>query len=154
MPKKVKELNFPIYTFRTRSYSGQIQLFDEVRKKWIVLTPEEWVRQHLIHFLRSERGFPLSLMAVEKQIEFNGRKGRFDLVLYNNKGQPQLLAECKAPEIEMTQAVFDQAARYNITMRVPYLLVTNGLIHHCCQIDFATESYSFLSDIPDSSVLS
>lgn len=144
----MRQLNFPLLNVRLRKNVDLTDVWDVVRKRWLILTPEEWVRQHLILYLNSEKKFSLNLMAVEKNIKVNGMSRRYDLVVYDNTSKPLLLAECKAPDIKLTQATFDQAARYNMTMRVPYLLITNGLEHFCCKIDFEKKSYSFLEEIP------
>lgn len=144
----MQQLNFPVLQSQLRHKNNVAEVWDIVRKKWILLTPEEWVRQHLIQYLHTKKGFSLGLMAVEKSIQLNGMKRRYDLVLYNQQSQPVLLAECKAPEIRITQQVFDQAARYNLVMKVPYLLITNGLEHYCSRIDFENSSFEFMRDIP------
>jgi len=144
----MQPLNFPLLNIQLRQKEGVQQVWDAVRKKWFVLTPEEWVRQHLIHYLNTEKGFSLNLMAVEKNVKVNGMNRRYDLVVHDNSGKPLLLAECKAPDIKLAQSTFEQAARYNMTMRVPYLLITNGLEHYCCKIDFEKNNYSFLQEIP------
>ena len=144
----MQKLNFPNSSVRLNSVGGQMRIFDSVRKKWLVLTPEEWVRQHLIKFLIEEKDCPVSLIAVERGLEYNGLSWRSDLVLYNRLGLPVLLAECKAPEVSIDQSVFDQAARYNLILQVPFLLITNGIKHFCCQIDISNQSWKFLGDIP------
>ncbi|HEY8403618.1 MAG TPA: type I restriction enzyme HsdR N-terminal domain-containing protein [Flavobacteriales bacterium] len=145
----MQQLNFPVLQSQLRHKNNVAEVWDIVRKKWILLTPEEWVRQHLIQYLHTEKGFSIGLMAVEKAIQFNGMMRRYDLVLYNQQSQPVLLAECKAPDIRITQQVFDQAARYNLVMKVPYLLITNGLEHYCSRIDFENSSFEFLREIPN-----
>jgi type I site-specific restriction endonuclease len=149
----MQQLNFPVLQSQLRHKNNAAEVWDIVRKKWILLTPEEWVRQHLIQYLHTERGYSLALMAVEKAIKVNGMTRRYDLVLYNQQSQPVLLAECKAPEIRVTQQVFDQAARYNLVMKVPYLLITNGMEHFCTRIDFDTSSFEYLTDIPHKDAL-
>lgn len=124
------------------------QIFDPVRNKWVKLTPEEWVRQNLIRFLNEEKKFPLSRMAVEKELTVNNLKKRSDLVIHDKTGNRFLLAECKAPEIKLSSATFEQAARYNLTLKVPYLLITNGLKHYCAKINFETQSFEIQSDLP------
>lgn len=152
--KEMQPLNFPTLNIQMRNNGQRQEIWDNVRKKWLLLTPEEWVRQHLIQYLHTDKGFPLSLMAVEKTIDLYGMKKRYDLVIYNNNGTPMLLAECKAPEVTISQAVFEQAARYNITMKVPYLLITNGLSHYCCSIDLEKGTSQFLQDIPSKQSIS
>ena len=142
------ELNLPSYDHRLRKQEGQTQIFDEVRKKWLKLNPEEWVRQHFVHFLIQHRGFPIGLIALEKQINIFGLSRRADIVVFSKAGLPWLLVECKAPSIRLETATFSQAASYNIHWKVPYLVITNGLKHYCALIDFANEQYSMLPDIP------
>lgn len=145
----MQQLNFPYPPERLRVVDGVQQIFDVIRRKWLILTPEEWVRQHLIQYLILEKNCPVGLISVEKGLEFNGMKRRYDLVVFSRNALPVLLAECKAPEIPITQDVFDQAARYNMVMHVPFLMITNGLKHYCCHIDLEKKSYSFLQEIPD-----
>jgi Type I restriction enzyme R protein N terminus (HSDR_N) len=144
----MQKLNFPYSDVSLRLQGEQKRIFDKVRKKWMVLTPEEWVRQHLIIYLHQGKGCPLELMAVEKSLEYNGMVRRSDVVVYGRNSMPMLLVECKAPEIKITQKTFDQAAQYNMSLLVPYLLVTNGLEHFCCKIDHHVKSYHFLKEIP------
>jgi len=113
-----------------------------------VCTPEEWVRQHLVMYLHNELGYPLGLIAIEKGVKVHSLSRRVDILLYNNSGEPMVLIECKAPEIKINQNVFDQVARYNIPLKVPYLVVSNGLENYCCSIDFVEEQYSFIKNIP------
>jgi type I site-specific restriction endonuclease len=115
----------------------------------VLLTPEEWVRQHVLHYLHHEKGVPLGLMAVEQGIKLNGMQRRCDIVIYNTDGQPVMIVECKAPTVNITQDVFDQIARYNLVLKVGYLLVTNGIQHISSHINHDTSSYYFLPDIPD-----
>lgn len=144
----MQKLDLPYPPQKIRQDADHVRVFDEVRKSWYVLTPEEWVRQHLIHYLNRDKGCPLSLMAVEKSLKYNEMMRRSDLVVYSEDAKPVLLAECKAPEIKISKDVFDQAARYNMTLRVPFLMVTNGFEHFCCQIDFDQSTYHFLQEIP------
>lgn len=138
-------LNFGNVTVKLKNST---HIFDSVRKKWLTLTPEEWVRQHLINFLNEEKGYPKSLMAIETGLKVNKLSRRSDLLLAGNSGEKIMLVECKAPSVKITQDVFDQIARYNMTLKVKYLLVSNGLNHYCCEIDFETSSIKFLPDIP------
>ncbi len=142
-------LQFNSYPFRLKKQEGKELIFDVVRKRFIALTPEEWVRQHIIHYLLEERKLSRSLLAVEKQLVLNGLSKRTDIVVYNNKGQAQMIVECKAPEVKITQAVCNQAARYNLTLRVKYLLMTNGTTHYCCAVDWENERVEFLSEWPE-----
>ncbi len=142
-------LNFKKYSFRIKNSENRIYIFDTIRKRFVVLQPEEWVRQHVIHFLVEEKKYPRSIINVEKQITLNSLKKRFDIVVFNSDGAIKILVECKSPNIEITQATFDQIARYNMKLDAEYLMVTNGLQHYYCQIDHAQEKYTFLREIPD-----
>lgn len=148
---QLPRLNFPDYEFKLQRSSDErqsLKIFDIIRKKFVSLTPEEWVRQHLLHFLVNERKFPQSLVSVEKKLLINNLEKRTDVVIYSSSLKPILLAECKSPKIPLTQAVFDQAARYNMTLNVGYFLITNGLESFICRIDHANQGYSFLNEIP------
>ena len=120
-----------------------------IRRRYVALTPEEWVRQHFVHFLIVHKWYPSSLMANEVLLNLNGTKKRCDTVLYKRDLSARMIVEYKAPHIEITQAVFDQITRYNMVLKVDYLVVSNGMQHYCCRMDYDTQSYSFLSDIPD-----
>ncbi len=141
-------LNLPLYSFRTRKVESKTQIFDEIRKKFLVLTPEEWVRQNFIRYLIDEKKFPASLMAIETGLKLNQNQFRADLLVYGKNGKPLLIVEFKAPEVKITQKTFDQIARYNLTFQVPYLIVSNGLEHYCCQVDFAERKYLFFPQVP------
>lgn len=145
----MKTLNLPTYPFTFKEESKKTKIFDAVRKKYLVLTPEEWVRQHVVRFLIEEKGFPASLIAIEMGLKLNGMQKRADVLVYSKSGKPLLMVECKAPEIKIDQKVFDQIGRYNITFKVPYLLVTNGMEHFCAQINFQKKDFSFLKEIPE-----
>ena len=142
-------LNLPNYDFKMKTEQGSRQIFDPVRKKMVKLDPEEWVRQNLIQFLNKDKNYPISLMSVEKGLTVNKLSKRFDILCYNNDSKPLLLVECKAPSVKISQAAFDQISIYNLQFKVPFLLVSNGLEHYCCQLDYEKNSYSFLSEIPD-----
>ena len=142
-------LNFPVYDFRFKNSENKVYIFDVVRKKFVVLQPEEWVRQHVVHYLLQVKKYPLSLINVEKQLKVNDLKRRYDIVVFEPNGQIQILVECKAPEVPISQSTFDQIARYNMQLKSTYLMVTNGLNHFYCEMDFNEEKYSFLKDIPD-----
>ena len=142
-------LNFPVYEFRLRGQNSRPEVYDEVRKKWIVLTPEEWVRQHVIRWLVEEKKYPASLLAVEKSISVNGLTKRCDVVAFNRQGNPLLVIECKAHDVEISQPVFDQAARYNMTLNADLFLLTNGINHFCCRTDHEHKSYFFLKELPE-----
>jgi predicted type IV restriction endonuclease len=145
----MQKLNFPSYPFRFKNSENKVSIFDEIRKKFIILTPEEWVRQHVVQFLVAEKKYPKSLINVEKVLKVNGLNKRYDVVVFNPDGSIFILVECKAPEIKIAQATFDQIARYNMTMKAQFLMVTNGLNHYFCQMDFVNEKYTFLENIPN-----
>ncbi|WP_269684645.1 type I restriction enzyme HsdR N-terminal domain-containing protein [Flavobacterium lacustre] len=145
----MQKLNFPFYIFRFKNSENKVSIFDEIRKKFIILTPEEWVRQHVVQFLLEEKKYPKSLINVEKVLKVNGLRKRYDVVVFNSDGSIFILIECKAPEIKISQATFDQIARYNMTMNSEFLMVTNGLNHYFCQMDFENEKYTFLENLPN-----
>ena len=145
----MQSLNFPRYTFRFKNSQNSALIFDMVRKKFVVLTPEEWVRQHTLMFLTTEKKYPLSHTNVEKQITYNGLKKRYDIVVFNPDGTIHLLVECKAPHVNISQTTFDQIAQYNFKLNATYLMVTNGLEHYICQMLFEEEKYKFLKEIPE-----
>ena len=124
-------------------------IFDEIRKKFVILTPEEWVRQHVVRYLLEEKKYSKSYINVEKMITINGLTKRYDVVVFNPDGSIFVLIECKAPEVPITQITFDQIARYNMVLHANYLMVTNGLHHYFCQMDFESEQYNFLRDLPE-----
>lgn len=126
-------LKYPIFNIKVKHEGRKALVFDEIRKKWIVLTPEEWVRQHLINYLVTEKKVPKSLISVEKEIDLNGTRKRYDLVIFNSIPEPILLTECKSPEIELTDSVAEQALRYNLILGVKYILLTNGLQEYIFQ---------------------
>lgn len=148
----LQELNFPKFSFRFKNSENKVSIFDTIRKKFVSLQPEEWVRQHCVKFLIEEKGYPKSLINVEKEIKINALKKRYDIVVFNTNGSIFLIVECKAPKVTINQGVFDQIARYNLKLNATYLMVTNGLNHYYCQIDLKNERYQFLKDIPNYSI--
>jgi hypothetical protein len=142
------KLNLPTYNFKLKSKENKTLIFDKLRKKYMVLTPEEWVRQHFIHFLTEEKNYPTSLIAIEKQLTINNLKKRSDILVFNTDGKPEIIVECKAPSIKITQDTFDQIARYNLKLKANFLIVTNGLEHFYCKMDYKNETYIFLKEIP------
>lgn len=140
--------NLPPKKLKLRQHDDKVEVFDILRKKWLVLTPEEEVRQRFVHYMMDEKKYPAGLLAIEYSLRVNSLKRRADAVAFNRFGHPILLVECKAPSVKIDQKVFDQIARYNLSMKVDYLIVTNGLEHFCCQLDFPNNSYHFLQDIP------
>lgn len=144
----MKKLNFPSYSFRFKNRENKTLIFDEIRKKFVVLNPEEWVRQHCVKFLLNEKKIPSSLVNVEKQLELNKLKKRYDIVAFRPNGKIFLIVECKSPEVAITQKTFDQIARYNLALDAEYLMITNGIQHFVCMMDFDNKTYRFLREIP------
>jgi hypothetical protein len=144
----MEALNLPTYFFKIKEVKGKKYIFDEVRRRFVALTPEEWVRQHMIKFLNVDRNYPLSLFAIEKKHLHNRMVRRCDFVVYNHEGNSFMVVECKAPGIEIGQQAFDQASRYNQVHKAPYLLITNGKKHFCCKINKIKKSFEFLPEIP------
>lgn len=145
----MQDLNFKKYDFRYKKVNEILQIFDCIRKKFVVLTPEEWVRQHTIQFLILDKNFPISLINVEKNIKINTLNKRYDIIVNQTNGNIFLVIECKAASVEINQNTFDQIARYNLVLKAKYLMVTNGINHYFCKIDFENEKYIFLKDIPN-----
>lgn len=145
----MQKLNFPQFEFRIKNSENKTRIFDIIRKKFVVLQPEEWVRQNLLHYLIKVKNFPTGHINVEKQIMVNGLRKRYDIVVYNNDGSLLLLAECKAPAVGISQEAFDQAARYNYPLKARYFVITNGINHYVCDVDYEREKYKFLAHIPD-----
>lgn len=142
-------LNLPPFEIKLRGTKAQPQIFDILRKKYIALTPEEWVRQHFVHFLVEHKGYPAALMANEIQLKVGEKTLRADSVLYSRELKPRMIIEYKAPHIPITQKVFDQISIYNTLLHVDYLVVSNGLQHYICKMDYNDKKYLFLEDIPD-----
>jgi hypothetical protein len=144
----MQNLNFPSYNFRFKNSENKVSIFDDIRKKFIILTPEEWVRQHIVQFLLQEKKYPKSYINVEKLIKVNDLNKRYDIVVFKPNGELFLLIECKSPDVKITQETFDQIARYNLKINAQFLMVTNGLNHYFCQMDFEKETYIFLEELP------
>jgi hypothetical protein len=142
-------LNLPPYPFKIIDDQGQLKIFDDNRKKNLVLTPEEWVRQHFIQYLIHQKNYPRSLIKLEGGLTLHGNARRSDIVVFHNSGQKIVLVECKAPSVKIDQKVFDQIARYNMVHQINLLAVTNGLTHYYCRIDFERSRYDFLDDLPN-----
>ncbi len=141
-------LNFPQYEFRFREIKNKTHIFDALRKKYVVLTPEEWVRQHLVQFLINEKGYPRGLIKVEATLKIYGKTRRSDVIVFDPEMKPRLVVECKAPHVPITEKTFYQAVTYNAVIKAQYLIVTNGLRHFCCQLDEDGSYRTFLDDIP------
>jgi hypothetical protein len=145
----MRQLNLPQCEFRFREIDKKVSVFDEIRRKFVVLSPEEWVRQHVVHYLLSHKKYPKSLINVEKVLRINGLTKRYDIVVFNPDGSIHILVECKAPEIPISQSTFDQIARYNMVANARFLMVTNGLDHYFCTMDYINSRYDFLKELPD-----
>ncbi len=141
-------LNLPEYPLKVKKNGSRLSVFDRLRKRYVALTPEEWVRQHFVEYLIEAKQFPAALMANEVSLTQNGIKRRCDTLVADREGKPLVIVEYKSPEIEITQQVFDQIVRYNMVLHARYLMVSNGMTHYCCQIDYENNTYSFLSEIP------
>ena len=146
---KVQRLHFPSYNFRFKNSENKTQIFDEIRKKFVLLQPEEWVRQHCIHFLMQTKHYPKSLINVEKQLKIHKLSKRYDIIIYNPNGSVQGIVECKAPNVKISQVVFDQIAQYNLALNASFLMVTNGINHYYCKMDYTSKNYQFLESFPD-----
>lgn len=142
------KLNLPSYSFKFKNKENKLYIFDNFRKKYVVLTPEEWVRQNFIVFLTEEKKYPKTLIGIEKEFKINNLSKRFDVLIFDNSGLPDIIVECKAPQIKITQDTFDQIARYNLKFNAKYVIVTNGLEHFFCRLDHKNKKYEFLRDIP------
>ncbi len=147
------ELNLPSFPLKIIKREGKRFVFDVFRKRYVVLSPEEWVRQNFLWWLKTHKGFPASLMVVEASLQYNRMPRRADAIVYGHKRKPVMIIECKSAEQKITQDVFDQVARYNFPFGVPYLLVTNGLEHFCCVRDNKAGAWRFLDEIPDYSAV-
>ncbi len=143
------QLNLPDFSFKVKTEGQRKYIFDKFRKRYVILTPEEWVRQNMAAYLVNEKKFPSSLMAVELALTINGMAKRADIILFSRQGKPLIIVECKAPAIKISQKVFDQAALYNMDMKAEYLLVTNGMVHYCARLNHVAGTWNFLPDIPD-----
>lgn len=142
------QLNLPSYDYKTKEMDGKYYIFDPIRKKYLVLTPEEWVRQHFIHLLITHYGYSKSLIRLEGGLNYNRLQKRSDIVVFDQEAKPFLLVECKAPEVKINQAVIEQASRYNLTLRCPFVVVTNGLSTFCFEIDFEKGTFLQIKDLP------
>lgn len=144
----MKQLNLPHYSFRIKGEPGKESILDPIRKKFVKLTPEEWVRQNFVRYLIEEGKYPPGLIGIEVSSDYNKMKRRVDVLIHNRKGEPVMIVECKAPEVPVNDKVFDQIVCYNMGFRVPYLIVTNGLDHYACKINVEEKKYEFLLVIP------
>ena len=144
----MQSLNLPPFNVRLSKKYGKTYIYDPLRRKDVALTPEEWVRQHFINFLVTEKSYPPELIANEVCIKMNSTSKRCDTVIYDNFLKPLVIVEYKSPDIEITGDVFEQISRYNSVLKVPYLIVSNGLTHYCCNMDYQTMKCGFMEDIP------
>lgn len=143
------QLNLPPYNIKVKNENGQRKIFDILRRKYLVITPEEWVRQHFIHYLIDYKGYPISLLANEIPLSIGEKVIRADSVLYDSHLRPRMIIEYKAPHIQLTQKVFDQISAYNLLLHVDYLIVSNGIDTYICKMDYEHQTYTFLPSIPD-----
>ena len=144
----MQALNLPTYPFKIKSEEGLEYVYDQFRKKYVRLNPEEWVRQNFALFLVNEKTYPASRIIIEKSLKVNKMIKRCDILVYNDFGQPSLIVECKSPDIKIGQETFEQVSVYNIRFKVEFLIITNGLKHFCCRVDFETQQVHFMDEIP------
>lgn len=148
-PKDMQKLHLPPFDVKTKDDGGRTAIYDFLRSRYVCLTPEEWVRQHFTHFLVGHKGYPAALMANELTVNVGGVARRCDTVLYNRINlKPRMIVEYKAPHVAITQHVFQQIYAYNSVLRADYLVVSNGLAHYCCHVDYTNMKVDFLQDIP------
>jgi len=146
-------LNLPTYEIKIAQNGNKQQIFDFLRRKYVALTPEEWVRQHFVHYLVEHKGYPAGLMGNEIELTIGEKRLRCDTILYNKVAQPQMIIEYKSPKIKLQQKTFNQISAYNLLLKVDYLIVSNGMQHVCCRMDYENQKYCFLDDIPDYQIL-
>lgn len=142
------QLNLPTFDFKVKKQKDKLYIYDQIRRKYLLLTPEEWVRQHFVHYLSQELKYPKGLITTESGLKYNGLQRRTDIVVFNRQGTPHLIVECKAPAVTISQQVFNQVAVYNKILKANLLVVSNGLQHFCCQYQVGTGSWQFLPGIP------
>ena len=142
-------LNLPTYEIKIAQQGNKQLIFDFLRRKYVALTPEEWVRQHFVHYLVEHKGYPAGLLGNEVDLSVGNKHLRCDSILYNKVAAPRMIIEYKAPQIKIQQKTFDQITAYNLLLKVDYLIVSNGLQHICCRMDYEHQKYYFLEDIPD-----
>lgn len=144
----MQTLNFPPASFKIIKEDGRLKIFDSIRKKYLILTPEEWVRQNIIRFLIDHRSFPKGLLKLETGVKYYQKTGRTDALFVNRNGNPVVLIECKAPEVEVSQQTLDQVSRYNSSIKAPYIILTNGIKHFFMKVDFLESKLITLTEIP------
>ena len=148
MPTTFEKLNLPELNYKLKQKDEQYEIFDLIRKKYVLLTPEEWVRQHFVNYLINHQHYPKSMIQVEREIIYNNLSKRFDVVVYDQMGEPFMLVECKAASVKLSQETFAQAATYNLNLKSNYLVISNGKQHFCCKIEHKLKKYDFVSQLP------
>ena len=146
---KMENLNFKSYRIKIKNNKNKQYVFDEIRKKNVLLTPEEWVRQNCVQFLVQEKKYPKSLISIEKKLTLNSLTKRYDIVAFNSRGEIILIVECKSPKVKISQVTFDQISRYNLAFKSQYLMITNGISHYFCEVDYKNNEYLFLKELPN-----
>ena len=149
MREQHPKLTLPEFPIKTRVFGELQHVFDPIRRKYVALTPEEWVRQHFINYLIEYKNYPAGLLAVEHPVMVNKMQQRVDIAAFSRDGSPLLVVECKAPEVKLSHSVFEQASRYNLTLRAPLLAVTNGIKHFCSRVNLEQQSFTMLRELPD-----
>ncbi len=149
----MNELNLPPFDIKIKGTREKPEIFDFLRRRYVALTPEEWVRQHFTHWLVEHKGYPKGLLGNEIELRCGDKRLRCDSILYSKEAQPRMIIEYKSPTVSLTQRVFNQISVYNLLLRVDYLVVSNGLQHYCCRMDYERQTYEFLQDIPDYAML-
>jgi len=144
----MEKLNLPSFRANIRNKNNRAEIFDVFRKKFVILTPEEWVRQNFAHYMANQKFYPKGLLAVEYSFKLQSRNKRVDILAFTSDGNPLVVVECKSTDVNINQKVFDQIARYNMAFKVQYLVVTNGLEHYTCKLDYTTLSYQFMEELP------
>jgi hypothetical protein len=142
------QLNLPSFDYKLKKADGKVWIFDVIRKKYIVLTPEEWVRQHFLHYLLTELMYPRALVRIEGGLTYNTLSKRSDIVVFDRQGKPWMLIECKSPDLQLSENTLHQASAYNATLKAKYLTVTNGLVHYCSETNWDEGKTSLLSEMP------
>ncbi len=147
--ERMDSLNLPPYDIKVSEKDGKRLIFDELRRRYVALTPEEWVRQHFVHYLIGHLGYPAGLLANEVELKIGDKRLRCDSILFDKQAHPQMIIEYKAPNIQLTQRVFSQISAYNLLLHVDYLIISNGMQHICCRMDYTNNTYHFLKEIPN-----
>ena len=147
--RSMNELNLPSFDIKIRGTREKPEVYDFLRQRYVALTPEEWVRQHFVHWLVEDKGYPKGLLANEVAMKCGDKTLRCDSILYDKEARPQMIIEYKAPTVSVTQRVFSQISAYNLLLHVDYLVISNGLQHYCCRMDYERQTYHFLQEVPD-----